>query len=220
PISILNFIPFLNNVRCPCRFSLMIMLFLPILIGFYIKEYISKKLSRIQYFLFNLALFFILFIEYLPSPYQVKKFEETPGVYFYLQNCKEGTLLEIPFGIEDAFTSLGKNLRDQMFYQTIHKKNILGGYISRLNTKIFNLFQKDEFISTLFNICNNSMPNKNFSKEKVENFIKNYKIKYIVVYPECKTKKTQIFIVRTFENFISKKINYENYLLIYLKSLE
>ena len=64
-----------------------------------------------------------------------------PKVYYLLANMPVGTLFEVPFGIKDGLYSFGGEFdASQMFAQVIHHKQLMGGYISRLDNKTVKYF--------------------------------------------------------------------------------
>jgi len=223
PTAVFHIIPFFNNLRCPVRFTLMLYLFIPILCGSVLKEYIFKNFSHKFSIFFSVCIFLLILIEYFPQRYPLEKYENIPTVYFFLRNNEDGTLLEIPFGIEDAFKTIGKSGRNQMYYQIVHEKKRIGGYISRVNPKIFNFFETDPVLKQLIDLFergNEINFTRLFSPAEIKLFIKKFDIKYILIYPSYRNSLIERFVLENFKNFISKKIECEKFLLIFINNLK
>ncbi len=52
----------------------------------------------------------------------------------------DGTLLDLPFGINDSFTGLGGWNPRAMYFQTITLRPILGAHISRVPARVFDAY--------------------------------------------------------------------------------
>ena len=63
-----------------------------------------------------------------------------PGIYETLRDRPEGgTLCELPLGIVDGFGGTGQLDSRTLFYQTIHGRPMVGGFVARLPPAVVNL---------------------------------------------------------------------------------
>ena len=78
----------------------------------------------------------ITLLDYLPAPFPVVQVDRPP-IYETLRDRPEtGTLLELPVGIRDSFTSRGFLDHRALAYQIIHRRPIVGGVVSRMSPSI------------------------------------------------------------------------------------
>lgn len=114
-------IPGLSFLRDPGRFSLITMLSLAVLAGYSMKK-ISEKRSIRGFFLVCVSSLILFEFLAIPLPLTEKRI---PQIYENI-SYSEGdfALLEVPI---PHFCSQNKGV---MYYQTLHKKPIVGGYIS------------------------------------------------------------------------------------------
>lgn len=135
PTSVLHFIPFFNHVHVPPRIVLMLGLFLPILIVKYLLVF--PKQNRII-----LSIFLLLFVEYYPKPFPTMSQKDVPEWVHTVKNSDYEKVIPVPTGLRDGLKGYGNFNSNHLFYQTIHKKPIIGGYLSRLPESTF-LYYRD-----------------------------------------------------------------------------
>lgn len=156
-----NLLPFYSLVGSPTRFSVLFAIFLPVFIFYTISNFKNKTVKLLLTSL--LVTDFLLFtfpVNYSNYPYSYYTLE-IPNVLYQIKT-KEGnfTILNLPSSV---------NLHG-MFYQTIHEKKIIDGYVSRIPlTSISTVRNMEEAAIT-----------KNF--DKFEEIAKEVKLKYIIVH--------------------------------------
>jgi len=130
PYSILYYLPVIQIMRVPSRLVFMLMLSLAVLIGYGIKELFKysneKTLGKISKKDITVVVISCLVIfEFIMVPYPVHR-AYVPEFYRQIAAEKEDyAIIEVPFN-KDVFL-----LSDYMYYQTIHDKRLVGGYLSR-----------------------------------------------------------------------------------------
>ena len=61
-----------------------------------------------------------------------------------------GAVMELPFGISDGRRSWGSPFPPELaYYQTVHKRPLAGGYLSRVPDKIFDDYKAEPVLSSL-----------------------------------------------------------------------
>ncbi|MBI5301700.1 MAG: hypothetical protein HY868_06165 [Chloroflexi bacterium] len=153
PFDILLEIPFVKGNRYPSRWSVMVTLALAVLVGYGIALASQKLKAKSQKWtlLFTVScLLFTLFehLAVLPlSDFRI------PDVYKTIAQDKgDFTLLEIPLAWRNGFRMTGTLDQAMMFaqwYQTAHRRPILGGNTSRNPELKFQYFTEAPVISSL-----------------------------------------------------------------------
>jgi hypothetical protein len=74
----------------------------------------------------------LLVFELLPAP-RVLHSAVVPAPYqFIARDPRPIRVLSLPFGLRDGISSRGNYSASSQFYQTVHEKGLVGGYLSRL----------------------------------------------------------------------------------------
>lgn len=217
PTALVHYIPLINNFRAPYRYSIMIMLFLPILSGLFLKRYVLASIPRRLHFLFVSVLILFLFIEYMQKDYPMVCRYEVPRIYDQLASKEDGVLLEIPFGLRDGFRRLGDERTVELYYQTIHHKKILAGVISRRSRRLFNRFRQQPLAWDLIKMQEDSSwtpaaPNR----EEVIGFLNTFNVRYILVHPEYRNGRIEHLIEGAFSDYITERAEIDGFALLTL----
>lgn len=190
--------PFFSLMGVPSRFNVMVILSIAVIVGFSITE-LNKKIRNKKIVFIILA---IIFIEFLPLNFPTTKIH-TPTIYQYLAEDKEDyAILELPFE--------GENDGIYMYYQTIHKKKLLEGYLGRTPSNAYNFIKNNKLISTLNNLCSNKnqlITITTYPHTEIEdgfNSLKNNNIKYILIHEKCKDKNKINTFLKNLTNTIYK----------------
>lgn len=160
-----HYLPFFSFGRVPERFTVMVYLSLAILAGFGLKK-IKKKFRFLPYLSICLLL-----IEYSAIPYPLTK-AEVLSFYFQMAKDKQDyAIVDIP--------SNGQTL----YFQTVHHKRLIGGYVSRYPKRGVEFLQTTPVIMTLK--ANIPTPT---GKKKLEDIgqeiFQRYNIKYIITHTD------------------------------------
>lgn len=138
----LHYIPFFNNVRVPTRFVLMLQLLLP-LIALAALQIVLRVRGRAWRIGIPAAVLLVCGVEYRTTAQQMYAKSEVPKIYHQLAKVDSEVLLPIPFGLRDGMTHLGAHHAEEPVLQTIHRKTVMGGYISRIPEATFDYYQSD-----------------------------------------------------------------------------
>lgn len=156
PWAFLRYIPLVGLARSPSRFAIVTALGLSILVAF-VLDGLSRR-RRAPGWLPALAAA-LLAVEMWPAPRALFS-AEIPEVYRHIAagNDEEGRLLELPTGIRDGTSSTGDFRASSVFYQTLHQRPLVGGYLSRVSRwrKRENL--RAPMLRTLFAISEGAHP--------------------------------------------------------------
>jgi hypothetical protein len=154
PFDVLLEIPFVKGNRYPSRWSVMVTLALAILVGYGIawaSEKLKVKSQRQMLLLTVYCLLFTLF-EHLALPLPLSNFT-IPDVYDTIaRDPGDFTVLEIPLAWRNGFRMTGTLDQAMMFaqwYQTKHRRPILGGNTSRNPELKFQYFTEAPVINSI-----------------------------------------------------------------------
>lgn len=148
PFVLLHYIPFLGNIRAPGRLIVGFIFFASIVCAYVLKMLFKDK-SLTYKVLFSIIFVLIFIFDHrskdniIPLPYKSpnKIFE------YIAKDNQDVSVLEIPFTIRDGFTYFGDfNSIGMTIGQSIHKKNIIGGYSGRIPDYVKSFYSNDPFI--------------------------------------------------------------------------
>jgi hypothetical protein len=127
--AFLRYVPIIGLARSPSRFAVLAVLGLSILFACSL----AAVLRRVRP-VFVAALLLVLMLELVPAP-RVLYSAEVPDVYKLIAatNDEAGRVLEIPTGVRDGVSSIGKIDAASQYFQTRHHRPMVGGYVSRVS---------------------------------------------------------------------------------------
>lgn len=170
PFLLFHYIPGLNTLRAPMRFT-PIFVFFAVIVFAYCFNYFLNKFNKKKQIIFIILFLIIFFID----QYYVFPIRTNPNIpnkiYLYLKDQKDNkTVLEIPFTVRDGFKYIGfVHAIQPMAGQVIHNKPIIGGYLARVNESTFNYYKNLKFIGYLSKIIDKG--NYDLIKEKPKDLI-------------------------------------------------
>ena len=195
PYLILRFVPILNGLRAPMRFT-PIYVFFGLLASGIILNYFYEKLNRKKRILF-LASFILIFLIDQIYIIPTKQDQIIPSkIYSYIKkDADKVTVLEIPFTVRDGFKYLGfVHAVSIIKGALIHEKPTMGGYLPRVQDYIFSYYQNLPFLGHIASIIDKGNYDPMFEKPKepkvtkflgdladVEKEIEFFDIKYILL---------------------------------------
>jgi hypothetical protein len=129
PWALLRYLPIFGAARVPTRMTVLVSFGVAILTAMAIHHIRSRTTRpRTVMALIGAALLF----ELAPAP-RVLYSAEVPEVYRRVAtDPRRVRVLTLPFGVRDGLGSRGNFSPATQFYQTLHEKRLIGGYISRL----------------------------------------------------------------------------------------
>ncbi|MBI3491007.1 MAG: hypothetical protein HY047_04335 [Acidobacteria bacterium] len=132
PWALLRYVPVIGMARSPSRFAIVAALGLSLLFAFAI-EALSRHFATTRRAIVS-AVAIALAVELLPAPRHLYS-AAVPEVYRLAAVPRDapGRLLDLPTGIRDGTSSLGNFSAATLYYQTKHRRALLGGYLSRVS---------------------------------------------------------------------------------------
>ena len=131
PWALLRYVPVIGMARSPSRFAVVAVLGMSLLAAFALEEF-GRRYATPRWAWALLA--GILAIELLPAPRPLYS-AAVPEVYRLIATTgdESGRLLELPVGIRDGTSSLGDFNASSQYFQTSHRRPLIGGYLSRVS---------------------------------------------------------------------------------------
>jgi hypothetical protein len=129
PWAFLRYVPIVGAARMPTRIAALVMFGVAMLAAYAVRE-LRARVRRPG--LLAAAASVLLVFELLPAPRRLYD-AAVPNIYrIVAADPRPVVLLNLPFGFRDGLSSHGSSTSMAQYFQTVHEKPILGGYISRL----------------------------------------------------------------------------------------
>jgi hypothetical protein len=133
--------------RTPSRFSIVAMLMVAVLFGAALTWLGRRREQRRRLMLATVGA--VLVFELLPAPIQLYS-AAVPGLYRRIAATPgDVRVLELPFGIRDGTSSVGNFTARSQFFQTVHGKPLIGGYLSRVSRRRVQDTKRDPMLDAL-----------------------------------------------------------------------
>ena len=130
PWALLRFVPVLGLTRMPSRFSVVLMLAVAVLFAASLEWLGRTYPHRRRLILVTVGI--LLLAELLPAPLTLHS-AAVPRFYERVAAAPgDVRVLELPTGIRDGTSSIGNFIARSQYFQTMHEKPLIGGYLSRV----------------------------------------------------------------------------------------
>jgi len=153
PWALLRYVPLLEMVHAPARFAIVVALGLSLLFAFSLDDILRQLRARRALFRrgFAAAVALLLAAELVPAPRRLYS-AEIPAIYQLLRTSGEpqGPLLELPTGILDGIEMIGTFNASSQYFQTLHRRPLIGGYLSRVSRWRKNESMRSPMLRVLF----------------------------------------------------------------------
>ena len=148
PQAILRYLPILSNARIPGRALVIVYLALAVLSGLGLARLRRRGLGLLG----TGALFALLTIDLVPIPFPLLSLDHPP-IYDRLRERPEtGTVCVLPLGVRDGFGETGSLDHRVLFYQSIHERPMIGGFVARLAPSIRRTYDSDPLVPALLRL--------------------------------------------------------------------
>jgi hypothetical protein len=149
PEALLRYIPIAANARVPGRAMVVVFLALALLAARALTAWRARSGHPTVVLTCVLAL---VGVDYLPAPFPLVEMDR-PRIYETLRDRPEtGAVCELPLGMADGFGETGRLDRRTLFYQTIHGRPTLGGFVARLPPSVVASTRADPLISAFLRL--------------------------------------------------------------------
>lgn len=221
PYNIIQALPFLRGAREPSRYLIFGMLALGILTAVSI-DWIFKRIRNIRASFILIPVFAVFIftatsIDYITVPNEMVDLS-APDIYRRIGADTENySILEIPFEIQGKGREMGGGSGHYglyQFYQSIHHKNLLSGYLVYIPYKITDYFKSISLISSICELQNNDISNnvkreiwkKPYSLEGSRLFYL-LDIRYIIIHKIDLSKYSLYYVQKYLKKHLSDRLN-------------
>jgi hypothetical protein len=133
PWALLRYVPIVGAARTPSRFAVIAALGLAVLLAGALAALGKKYPQRRRLIAATVGAFLVF--ELWPAPRPLYS-AAIPSVYEIIANDPRPVrILQLPFGVRDGISSAGNFTARYQYFQTLHGKRLIGGYLSRISTK-------------------------------------------------------------------------------------
>ena len=183
PWSLLRYVPIIDAARTPTRFSIVAALGLAILFAGALAA-LGRRYPR-QRRLVVATVGIILIAELLPAPRTLYS-ASVPAFYHTIAaDPRPVRVLQLPFGVRDGTFTAGDFSAKYLFYQTVHGKRLIGGYLSRISqTRVRDMRRAQPTLDALVMMSEGaflSPPHAAWIRSRGQGFISRANIGYVVV---------------------------------------
>jgi len=189
PHSILLKIPVLGGARISGRFSVMLILSLAVLTGYACSALfrrVALSYRPVLTWIFASIIFIAVVFEYLTFPYPHLYRQSIPQVYYDIsQEPGDFSILQIPMQFKSGGKTLAIGSSELDLCQIAHQKRLIGGYVARVPEQVMNYFSQVPLLRSLLDIQQGGIVSQeeiNEDKEFVDDFIRFFNLKYIMVH--------------------------------------
>ena len=133
PWALLRYVPIIGAARTPTRFAVVAALGLAVLFAGALAALGRRYPQHRRLTTATIAV--LLFIELWPAP-RVLYSAAIPSVYQIIaDDPRPVRVLQLPFGVRDGVSSAGNFTARYQYFQTFHRKRLVGGYLSRISKR-------------------------------------------------------------------------------------
>ena len=182
PWAFARYLPIVRLARTPARLSIVVMLGVSMLFAAAV-THLGDRWPRRRRMLLSAVAVAILF-ELLPAPRPLYS-ASAPAFYTRVaQDRRDVTLMELPVGVRDGTSSVGNFTARSQFFQTVHGKPLIGGYLSRVPRKRIAEVRQDALLDALITLSEGGTLDRAREADLVARgpeFIRRSRIGYVVI---------------------------------------
>ncbi|MBN2120913.1 MAG: glycosyltransferase family 39 protein [Candidatus Omnitrophica bacterium] len=220
PHAIFNFIPILDNIRLPARFFLLMMLCLSIVAAWGLKFILEKYRFWAKFAVATVCI--LILFENMSFPLPLNNLY-IPSVYKEIAQDKgKFSLLEIPFCVASGYRVGGHPWTASQLYQTVHKKNLIGGLLGRTPDFVYEYYHRLPVIDSLMRLERNMEledQKMQFDQYGLRETLSFLDIKYVVIHKEFVDSAAHKYIEQLLTGLATKKYYPDGYIAYKLPEL-
>ena len=182
PWTFLRYLPLFGVARTPTRFAVVAALGLAILLAGALASLGRRYPQRRGVITAVVGL--CVTIELLPAPRTLYS-AEIPELYrIVASDTRDVRILQLPFGVRDGVSSTGNFTAKYQYFQTLHGKKLIGGYLSRISPKRVGEIRAQPTLDALLTMSEGgklSLEQAAIVRARGPNFIARARIGYVVI---------------------------------------
>ena len=197
PWAFARYLPLIGLARTPGRLSIVVALGVSVLFAGAL-THLGDHWPQRRRLLLTCVTVAMLF-ELLPVPRPLYS-ASVPAFYARVaQDPADVRLLELPVGLRDGTSSVGNFTARSQFFQTVHGKPLIGGYLSRVSRARIAQLRSDAMLDALLTLSEGGTLDGSREAALVERgpeFIRRARIGYVVIDNERTPPRLRDFAVR------------------------
>lgn len=147
PWAFARYLPLVRLARSPARFAIVAMLGLSVLFALALC-YLGERWPRRRRTLLA-AVAVVMCVELIPAPRPLHS-ASVPRFYARVAaDPRAVRVMELPIGVRDGTGSIGNFTARSQFFQTVHGKPLIGGYLSRVTRRHVAEMREDPLLDAL-----------------------------------------------------------------------
>ncbi len=197
PWAIVRYFPLFRLARTPARFAVVATMGLSMLFAGALAAAVDRRPRHRRLLL--AAVGALLLLELVPAPRPLYS-AAVPAFYDRVAaDRRDVRLLELPFGVRDGTFSVGDFTARSQFYQTVHGKPLIGGYLSRIARRRVADVHSDPMLDALARLSEGGALDDAQRQRLIDDggsFIQRSRIGYVVIDRTRSSEPLRLFAVR------------------------
>jgi hypothetical protein len=181
PWAVLRYLPVIGAARMPTRMTVLVMMGVSMLLAFAV-AHLRQHARRPRAVAAAIAV--VLVFELLPSPRPLYS-AEIPSVYHIVAaDPRPIRIINLPFGLKDGLSKRGAFSARYQYFQTLHEKALIGGYLSRLPDGAILRYRRNVVVRTLLRLSEGTALDPGMEEEAVglgPAFVNRMHVAYVVI---------------------------------------
>ena len=181
PWALLRYLPVIGAARMPTRLTVLVMLGVSMLLALALAT-LRARTTRPRLLVVVVALF--LACELLPAPRPIFS-AAVPEVYRIIAaDPRPVRVLNLPFGVKDGLTERGAISARAQYFQTVHEKPLVGGYLSRLPPGAMGRYRRNVVVRVLLRLSEGTPVDPELMREAeaaAPQFIERMQLGFVVI---------------------------------------
>jgi hypothetical protein len=200
PWSLLRYVPLLGAARTPTRFAIVAALGVSILLAGALAA-LGKRFPQKRR-LIGATVGLLLLFELTPAPRTLYS-AEIPAFYRVIAaDPRPVRVIELPFGVRDGTFSAGNFSARYLFFQTVHGKRLIGGYLSRVSERRVKELRAQPTLNALVTMSEGgvlSPPHAAWIRSRGPGFLERADVAYVVVDEQRTPRHLVDFVIEAWD---------------------
>lgn len=182
PWVFLRYVPLIEEARMPSRMAIVATMAVAMVFAGALSAWTTRVPRRRGWILLGVAA--LLWIDLMPAPRALFA-AGVPAVYTRIAaDPRPISVLALPTGVRDGLSSLGDFSAHSQFFQTVHGKRIVGGYLSRNTPQRRESYMSDPVLGPLLDLSEGRPVNRerwDAARAAAPAFVQNIQLGYVVI---------------------------------------
>jgi hypothetical protein len=182
PWAIARYLPLVRLARTPARLAIVAMLGLSVLFAAALAHLGDRWPHRRRLLLAAVAA--VMLFELLPAPRPLYS-ANVPAFYSKVAADRDAArMMELPVGVRDGTSSVGNFTARSQFYQTVHGKPLIGGYLSRVSRRRITELREEPMLDALVTLSEGGSLDPGRERALIErgpDFMRRAQIGFVVI---------------------------------------